>query len=92
MRSARVLAVMTVIFATPCGISKAAPIAPLTGLQTESSNLSQAWYGYHRPYYRRHYHGYYRPYYHGYSYGYFRPYAGLYGGGYRPWGWRGRWW
>ena len=85
MRSARMLAVAAVFFAAACGISKAAPIAPLTGIQTETSNVTQARYGYYRPYYRRHYHRHY------YDYGYFRVYSGLYGGGYRPWGRRG-WW
>jgi len=81
MRSARVLAVAAVIFATACGISKGTPIAPLTGVQTDSSNITQAWYGYHRHYYHRHYYGYYRPYYG--LYGYYQPY------GYYHWH---RWW
>ena len=85
IRSARVLAVAAVISAT-AGISKATPIAPLTGVQTDSSNITQVYYRpyyhryygyYHRHYYRHHY-GYYHPYYHRRYYGYdTRYYYGL---------------
>jgi hypothetical protein len=46
LRSARVLAVAALISATLCGISNAAPIAPLV-VQTQLSDFTQVHY-YHR--------------------------------------------
>ncbi len=75
-RTVRTLAIAMVVCAAAYGTSHAAPIAPLTGIYTQSNKFTQVYWhrhywGWHRRYWwhRRYYWGYPRPYYWGW-----RPY------------------
>jgi hypothetical protein len=86
-RTACALAVAAVICTAAYGTSRAVPIAPLTGVQAQSNNITQVYWYHHRwhphRYWQRHYWGW-RPY---------RPYWA--GGWHSNWGWgwsRWGWW
>jgi hypothetical protein len=63
-KSVLTLAIAMIIYATAYGTSHAMPIAPLTGKQTQSNDVTQVYW--HRHWgWHRHYWGWHRPYYWG---------------------------
>jgi hypothetical protein len=63
-RTAGALAVAVMISIAVSGMSRAAPIAPLNGVQAQLKNIAQIYWYHHRWYPRRYWHGHWswRPY------------------------------